>query len=82
MTAGFNRGVFDIFRENVVNTDDPAMMEREPRLVECNPSGRSPEDAQFVNVAQNMAQIPENPLVIFDGFQYVQACVKRLPFIL
>ena len=79
MSNGFNRGLFDIFRENVVNTDDSNMVEREPRLVECDPGGRDSDEAQFVNVAQNMGQIGEDPLVIFEGFQYVHLNCNFVP---
>ena len=62
--AGFNRGVFDIFREDLIHPDGTEM---ENLFVECDPAGRSDSDAQLVQAVQVVTQIGENPLLILDG---------------
>ena len=63
--GGFNRGVFDIFRENVQVTGSTGSS-MENSYVECRAGGRSATDSQFVEVVQDIAQIGQNPLLILN----------------
>ena len=62
--SGFNRGVFDIFREDL---QDAQGRERESMFVECRPEGRSLADSELIQVVQDVSQIGENPLLVLDG---------------
>ena len=62
--TGFNRGIFDIFREDL---QDDNGGEVESRFVECDPAGRSSADSQLIQVVQDVSQIGENPLLVLDG---------------
>ena len=60
----FNRGIFDIFREDIQNTLGG---EVESTFVECQPGGRSIADSQLVQIVQDVSQIGENPLLVLNG---------------
>ena len=36
--------------------------------LQCAPGGRSDDDAQNVQIAENVQQIGEDPILAFDGF--------------
>ena len=62
--TGFNRGIFDIFREDIQNSMGG---EVESRFVECQPGGRTIADSDLIQVVQDVSQIGENPLLVLDG---------------
>ena len=62
--SGFNRGIFDIFREDLQNVQGN---EVESSFVECRPGGRSLADSELIQVVQDVSQIGENPLLVLDG---------------
>ena len=62
--AGFNRGIFDIFREDL---QDAQGNEFESTFVECSPQGRTSQDSQLIQVIQDVSQIGENPFLVLDG---------------
>ena len=62
--SGFNRGIFDIFREDLQNELGG---EVESSFVECRPGGRSEADSELIQVVQDVSQIGENPLLVLDG---------------
>ena len=87
--TGFNRGIFDIFREDLtVVMPDGTTAERENTFVEvhssqqydivsalllvfihvlqCRPGGRTTDFNNVLSV-QDVSQIGEDPLVVFDG---------------
>ena len=66
--TGFNRGIFDIFREDL---QDAQGNEFESTFVECNPLGRSSDDSQLIQVIQDVSQIGENPFLVLDGLMWV-----------
>ena len=65
-SEGLTGGIFDVFRDDVIN---PRMRtERENDYLQCRPGGRNPEDSQRIEAVQDVRQIGENPLLVFDGF--------------
>lgn len=62
--SGFNRGIFDIFREDLQGTMG---QEVESSFVECRPGGRTIADSELIQVVQDVSQIGENPLLVLDG---------------
>lgn len=62
--SGFNRGIFDIFREDL---QDTAGQEVESTFVECRPAGRTNANSELIQVVQDVSQIGENPLLVLDG---------------
>ena len=62
--SGFNRGIFDIFREDLQNAQG---MEVESSFVECQPEGRSEANSELIQVVQDVSQIGENPLLVLDA---------------
>ena len=62
--TGFNRGIFDIFREDL---QDAQGNEFESTFVECSAEGRSSDNSQLIQVIQDVSQIGENPLLVLDG---------------
>ena len=62
--TGFNRGIFDIFREDLQNSEGG---EVENRFVECSSSGRTVMESELVQVVQDVSQIGESPLLVLDG---------------
>jgi hypothetical protein len=61
---GFNRGIFDIFREDL---QDQQGMEVESTFVQCNPGGRTLAESELIQVVQDVSQIGENPVLVLDG---------------
>ena len=66
MTESTNGGIFDVFRNDVVNPITGE--ERENNYVMCEPGGRNIEESQRILEVQNIGQIGENPLLVFEGF--------------
>ena len=66
MTQTSNGGIFDVFRNDVVNPSTG--QERENNYLMCHPQGRNLEDSQRIEEVQNVRQIGENPLLVFEGF--------------
>lgn len=62
--SGFNRGLFDIFREDLQNAQGG---EVESTYVECEPGGRTESNSELIQVVQDVSQIGENPLLVLDG---------------
>ena len=65
-SEGLTGGIFDVFRDDVINPR--FRIERENDYLRCQPGGRSPEDSQRIEAVQDVRQIGENPLLVFDGF--------------
>jgi hypothetical protein len=63
---GLTGGIFDVFRDDVVNPRTRVELEND--YLECRPGGRSPVNSQRTDAVQDVRQIGENPLVVFDGF--------------
>ena len=55
-----------MFRGDIINPRTGEELEND--YLECRPGGRSQMDSQRVDVVQDVRQIGENPLVIFEGF--------------
>ena len=66
MTRFSNGGIFDVFRNDVVNPITGE--ERENNYVTCDPRGRNVEESQRIQEVQSVRQIGENPLLVFEGF--------------
>ena len=66
MAESSNTGIFEVFRNDVVNPITGE--ERENNYVMCEPGGRNVEESQRIQEVQNVGQIGENPLVVFEGF--------------
>ena len=63
---GLTGGIFDVFRNDVINPRTGEELEND--YLECRPGGRSPMDSQRTDAVQDVRQIGENPLLIFEGF--------------
>ena len=63
---GLTGGIFDVFRDDVI--DPRIQKELENDYLMCNPGGRSRNDSQRTDAVQDVRQIGENPLLIFEGF--------------
>ena len=65
-SEGLTGGIFDVFRDDVINPRSG--QERENDYLLCDPAGRSQEDSQRTDAVQDVRQIGENPLIIFEDF--------------
>ena len=63
---GLTGGIFDVFRDDVINPRTG--QERENDYLMCNPGGRSQDDSQRTDAVQDVRQIGENPLITLEGF--------------
>jgi len=72
--GGFNQGIFDIFRADlqVGNSEEQNM------FVECDPTGRDATNSQKVLIVQDVNQIGEDPLLVFEDFYIVQMALDRV----
>ena len=65
-SEGLTGGIFDVFRNDVINPNTG--VEIENNYLRCNEGGRSPTNSQGIVTVQDVRQIGDDPLLVFDGF--------------
>jgi hypothetical protein len=74
-----NNGIFDVFRRDVLSNGDDEDEEVLQTFFECNPDGRSSDEAmRNVLITQDVMQTETEPLLVLEDTQITQLVLDRV----